>query len=103
MRRRTVSSDYARRVGDELGIDWSRVSREEFQMGVETELEHFATIRRIAPGWSFKKMGVAAGMIALDHLLEIGDYYTRLARMEAEAMRGELHEQGSLCYLRAGG
>ncbi|MHA1872732.1 MAG: DUF5661 family protein [Candidatus Heimdallarchaeaceae archaeon] len=44
----------------------------ELEMGIKVEMEHTTT-----PTISRK--------IAMDHLVEISDYYTRLARMEKEA------------------
>jgi hypothetical protein len=34
------SSDDAKRIGDSLSIDWSRVDLEQFRMGLIVELEH---------------------------------------------------------------
>lgn len=44
----------------------------EFEMGLKVEMEHV----------NEKKL---SGEIVLDHLMEIPDYYTRLAKMEKEA------------------
>jgi len=52
----------------------SNFDPEQIAMGIKVELEH-TTNKQIA-----KK-------IALDHLSEIPDYYTRLAKMEAEAKK----------------
>jgi hypothetical protein len=80
---RTFTSDEAQEIGDDLGIDWTEVSLEEFRMGLEVELEHGAL-------WG-EETNVTGddphttGRIAWAHLKEIRDYYTRLAKMEAEA------------------
>ena len=80
----SFSVEEARRVGEEIGIDWSHApfDVEQFRMGMDVELEHglhdFATnVTDSDP--------VITGKIALAHLNEFPDYYTRLARMEAEA------------------
>lgn len=78
------SAEEARRVGDQIGIDWANApfDVEQFQMGMEVELEHglhdlLTNVTDSDP--------VITGKIALAHLKEFPDYYTRLARMEAEA------------------
>lgn len=58
----------------EKNIGFDDVSQDELSMGISVEFEH-TNHRDIA-----KK-------IALDHLAEIPDYYTRLRRMEDEAKR----------------
>jgi hypothetical protein len=76
------SPDEARRIGDSLGIDWSHVDLEQFRMGLFVELEH---------GTKDPETNVTnddrglTGKIALAHLKEFPDYYTRLATLEAEA------------------
>jgi hypothetical protein len=79
--------DDARRIGSALGIDWatSPFNIEQFRIGLHVELEH---------GTRDPQTNVtdddetATGKIALAHLKEIPDYYTRLTRMEAEAEGG---------------
>ena len=74
----------ARSVGERIGIDWatSPFDVEQFRMGMEVELEH---------GLHDPETNVTGddplttGKIALAHLKEFADYYTRLAKMEAEA------------------
>jgi len=76
------SSDEARRIGDSLGLDWGQVDLEQFRMGLLVELEH---------GTGDPETNVTGddesltGKIALAHLKEFPDYYTRLAELEAEA------------------
>ena len=74
----------AKRIGAELGIDWntSPFDVEQFQMGLEVELEHGAhdpetNVTGDDP--------ILTGKIAWAHLKELPDYYTRLAAMEGEA------------------
>jgi hypothetical protein len=76
------SSDEARRIGDSLNIDWSRVDLEQFRMGLLVELEHGT--RDPETNVTNDDMSLT-GKIALAHLKEFRDYYTRLAQLEAEA------------------
>lgn len=52
-----------------------RVDMEQLRMGMEVELEHGGSL-------------LDAAKVAVDHLDEFGDYYTRLAKMEDRAKRG---------------
>lgn len=72
----------AKRVGDILKVDWERIDVEQFRQGMDIELEH----GRISPETDVTHDDtVLTGKIALAHLNEFPDYYTRLAKMEAEA------------------
>ncbi len=72
----------ARKIGNELGVDWSRIGLEEFRHGMVVELEH----GRRDPATDVTGDDLLlTGKIALAHLNEFPDYYTRLARMEEEA------------------
>ena len=80
---RRFNSDEARLVGDRLGIDWSNVDLEQFRLGLGVEQEH----GRVDPDTDVTHDDpVVTGRIALAHLNEIPDYYTRLEHMEKEAM-----------------
>ena len=74
----------ARRVGDAIGVDWTAVDIEQFRMGIDVELEHGS---RDPQTNVTNDDPIMTGKIALAHLNEFADYYTRLARMEAEAER----------------
>ena len=77
-----VGAGEARRVGEQLGIDWAKVDLEQFRRGLEVELEHGAR----DPETDVTNDNVLlTGKIAWAHLKEFPDYYTRLARMETEA------------------
>jgi hypothetical protein len=79
---RQFNSDEARRIGDSLGIDWSQVDLEQFRMGLFVELEHGTK----DPETNVTNDDMSlTGKIALAHLKEFPDYYTRLATLEAEA------------------
>jgi hypothetical protein len=76
------SSDEAKRIGDSLGIDWSHVDLEQFRMGLLVELEH--ETKNPETNVTNDDMNLT-GKIALAHLKEFPDYYTRLATLEADA------------------
>lgn len=78
------STDEAKRIGDALGIDWSKFDVEQFRIGLEVELEH--GLRDPATNVTHDDP-ILTGKITLAHLNEFPDYYTRLARMEEEAER----------------
>jgi hypothetical protein len=82
----TFSSDEARRIGEEIGIDWGSApfDVEQFRVGMDVELEHG---RRDLRTNVTEDDPVTTGKIALAHLNEFPDYYTRLARMEEQAKR----------------
>lgn len=81
MSKKSFSSDEAEAVAEILGITFEKFDIEQFRMGMDVELEH---------GTRDPKTNVTnddpvmTGKIALAHLNEIEDYYTRLAKMEAE-------------------
>ena len=84
---RRFTADEARRIGAAIGIDWSKspFDVEQFRMGLEVELEHG---RRDPRTDVTHDDPVLTGKIALAHLNEFADYYTRLDKMEEEAKRG---------------
>ena len=79
---RSFTGAEARAVGEQLGIDWNTVDLEQFRMGIAVELEHG---RRDPETDVTGDDLLVTGKIALAHLREIPDYYTRLDRMEKEA------------------
>jgi hypothetical protein len=72
----------AKQIGDALGIDWQSFGAKQFQIGLEVELEH--GVRELQTNISDDD-ALTTGKIALAHLKEFPDYYTRLAAMEKEA------------------
>jgi hypothetical protein len=73
----------ARCIGEQLGIDWtsSPFDVEQFRAGMDVELEHGT---RDPDTDVTGDDPLLTGKIALAHLRELPDYYVRLARMEAE-------------------
>lgn len=82
--KRHFTAEQARGIGEKLGIDWIRFNVEQFRMGLDVELEHGL----IDPSTDVTGDDpILTGKIALAHLNEFADYYTRLARMEEEAKK----------------
>ncbi len=79
---RTFTVEEARKVGAQIGVKWNEVDVEQFRMGLEVELEH--GVRNVVTNVTNDDL-VLTGKIALAHLMELPDYYTRLLRMEEEA------------------
>ena len=80
--KRLFTSEEAREIGEELGIDWADVDLEQFRRGLEVELEHGAHDLQTNVTNDDRLM---TGKLAWAHLKEIRDYYTRLDKLEAEA------------------
>jgi len=79
---KNFSYEEAKIVGQQLGIDWSKFDVEQFRSGMEVELEHGT---RDPQTNVTNDDALTTGKIALAHLNEFSDYYTRLAIMEKEA------------------
>jgi len=79
-----VTMEEARRVGDEIGVDWERFDPEQFRAGMDVELEHGT---RDPQTNVTDDDPITTGKIALAHLNEFPDYYVRLEQMEREAER----------------
>ena len=75
------TTEEAKKIGEALGIDWSKFDVEQYRMGLDVELEHglhdpTTNVTNDDP--------MITGKIALAHLNEFADYYTRLEKMERE-------------------
>ncbi|HKZ44093.1 MAG TPA: DUF5661 family protein [Anaerolineales bacterium] len=80
--KKNFTIEQAREIGDKLGIDWSRFDVEQFRKGLDVELEHGLQ----EPSTDVTGNDpIITGKIALAHLNEFADYYTRLDKMEREA------------------
>lgn len=75
----------AMEIAGQLGIDFSKekFDVDQFRMGLDVELEHG---RRDPATDVTGDNPLLTGMIALAHLNEFPDYYTRLKKMEEEAI-----------------
>jgi len=76
------TSKEAKKVGEVLGIKWDKFDVEQFRMGMDVELEHGLRDTNTNVTNDDPTM---TGKIALAHLNEFPDYYTRLDKMEKEA------------------
>ena len=79
--KKTFTAEEAKKIGEQIGIDWTKFDVEQYRMGLNVELEHgsqdpLTNVTNDDP--------LTTGKIALAHLNEFPDYYTRLAKMEAE-------------------
>ena len=64
-----------------IKVDWGKVDLSELKMGIPVELEHGTK----TPATNVTQDDpIVTVKIALAHLLEIPDYYTRLKKMEDE-------------------
>jgi Protein of unknown function (DUF5661) len=84
--REGFTAEEARRAGQEIGINWASAlfDVEQFRKGMDVELEH--GLQDSATNVTNDDSAFTA-KIALAHLNEFPDYYTRLERMEEEAKR----------------
>lgn len=79
--KRIFTEEQAKNIGEQLGIDWSQWDVEQFRYGMDVELEHGT----VDPHTNVTDDDpVITGKIALAHLNEFPDYYTRLKQMEEE-------------------
>ena len=80
--KKVFTAGQAKKVGEQLGIEWDRFDVEQFRRGMDVELEHG---KRDPHTNVTDDDPLMTGKIALAHLNEFPDYYTRLDRMEKEA------------------
>ncbi|HEX3327233.1 MAG TPA: DUF5661 family protein [Actinomycetota bacterium] len=80
----TFTIEEAQAIAKTLRIDWttSPFDVEQFRKGLDVELEHGARDPKTDVTGDDP---ILTGKIALAHLRELPDYYTRLAVMEGEA------------------
>lgn len=72
----------AQEAGEALGVDWSKFDVDQFHQGMGVELEHGT----VDPNTNVTNNDrILTAKIALAHLNEFSDYYTRLEKMEEEA------------------
>lgn len=82
MTKKSFTAEEAKKIGEKLGITWKKFDVEQFRMGMDVELEHGT---RNAITNITNDNALMTGKIALAHLNEFADYYTRLAKLEKEA------------------
>ena len=81
----------AKRVGDEIGVDWDRFDLEQFKAGMDVEFEHGTHDPQTDVTGDDP---IVTGKIALAHMKEFPDYYERLEVMEREAERDWAAKRG---------
>ena len=82
MSKKFFTTEEAKKIGDDIGIDWAKVDLEQFAQGLHVELEHGL----VDPVTNVTNDDLSiTGKIAWAHLNEFADYYTRLKKMEDEA------------------
>lgn len=75
------TEEQAKEIGEKIGIAWDKFDVEQFRMGMDVELEHGTE----DPNTNVTNDDpLMTGKIALAHLNELPDYYTRLDKMEEE-------------------
>ena len=80
--KQTFTSEEAKKIGEQLGIDWLKFDVDQFRRGLDVELEH----GNVDPETNVSDDDpITTGKIALAHLNEFPDYYDRLEKMEKEA------------------
>ena len=80
--KKSFTTEEAKKIGEQLGIKWDKFDVEQFRMGMNVELEH----GKINPKTNVTNNNpLITGKIALAHLNEFPDYYTRLDKLEKEA------------------
>ena len=79
-KRKRISLEEARRVGEALYIDWGQVDLEEFRQGL---MGHHRAVIDPESGHTYEAV-LHTGKVVLEHAQEIPDYYSRLAKLEAE-------------------
>lgn len=80
--KKVFTAEQAKEIGEKLGIKWDKFDLEQYRRGMDVELEHgtensLTNVTNDDP--------LTTGKIALAHLNEFPDYYTRLDKMEEEA------------------
>ncbi len=80
--KRVFTPEKAKEIGEALGNDWTKFDVEQFRVGMDVELEH----GKEDPNTNVTNDdSLMTGKIALAHLNEFPDYYTRLLELEEKA------------------
>ncbi|MFA4833775.1 MAG: DUF5661 family protein [Patescibacteria group bacterium] len=80
--KKNFTNEEAKNIGEALGIKWDKFDVEQFRAGLDVELEHGLVSQHTNVTNSDS---LITGKIALAHLNEFPDYYTRLEKLEKEA------------------
>jgi hypothetical protein len=80
-KRKQLSSEEAKRIGEALHIDWEQVDLEQFRQDLIGNHNQGS----IDPETGLAYDGVLlTGKVVLDHMQEFPDYFTRLAKLKEE-------------------
>lgn len=82
--KRRITTKEAKLIGKQLNMDWRKFDVDQFKIGMKVELEH-GIINPLTNVTNDDLL--TTGKIALAHLNEFSDYYTRLLKMEKEAKK----------------
>ena len=82
MAKKHFTATEAKKIGETLGIDWSQFDVEQYRLGLDVELEHGMRDPETSVTGDDP---ILTGKIALAHLKEFPDYYSRLEKLEKEA------------------
>jgi hypothetical protein len=81
-KQKIITLNRVKTIGEQLGITWDKFDLKQFRAGFGVELEH-GTVNQTTNVTNDDPL--MTGKIALAHLTEFPDYYTRLAKLEEEA------------------
>lgn len=87
--------DEAKKIGDSLNVDWSKIDLEQFRLGLGVESEHNDGTKL-----DVVKSKKDLGKIALAHLKEVPDYYTKLKKVEEDAPANAVGSGAGVAGLR---
>jgi len=80
-KRKQISSDEAKRIGDSLYLDWDQIDLEQFRQGLMGNRQRGAMNPEM--GLIYDAV-LHTGKVVLAHMQEFPDYFTRLAKLKAE-------------------
>ncbi|MBI5077420.1 hypothetical protein HZB94_03495 [Candidatus Falkowbacteria bacterium] len=78
------TAEEAKEIGGQLNVAWDKFDVDQFQRGLNVELEHGT---RDSATNITNDDPLMTGKIALAHLNEIPDYYDRLEELEEAALK----------------
>ena len=83
-KRKQISSEEAKRIGESLHLDWDRIDLEQFRQGLMGEVDQ----ANMDPetGRTYDSV-LLSGKLVVAHMQEFPDYFTRLEKLKAEADR----------------
>lgn len=70
-----ITKAQARNIGNRLKVDWKKIDLNQLRIGIGIESEHANVVGRSMEAWA---------KVALAHLKEKKDYYTRLRIVESK-------------------